>query len=228
MFGCTSQRGLGALRRTIAVLLMTLLAPVCGLGAAGRRHAPRSDAGRRRRRARRERRRHQHGDQRFGHAGIERPGLRGLLADSARDLYGVGDAAGISACQGQQRDDRGQPEPPAAGNPRGRQRQRNHRGHGSICGHPDRRCDARAGAQERGHRDAAARRPALHRSRAADAGRDGEHGRSEPARTGMARRQRQLARDEQLPARWLRQQPEHAEHAVAFGAGGVAVARYAR
>ena len=28
MFGCTSQRGLGALRSTIAVLLMTLLAPV--------------------------------------------------------------------------------------------------------------------------------------------------------------------------------------------------------
>ena len=28
MFGCTSQRGLGALRRTIAVVLMTLLAPV--------------------------------------------------------------------------------------------------------------------------------------------------------------------------------------------------------
>ena len=53
-------------------------------------------------------------------------------------------------------------------------------------------------------------------------------GRSEPARPGMAGRQRQLARDEQLPVGWLRQQPEHAEHAVPFGAGGVAVARYAR
>ena len=70
--------------------------------------------------------------------------------------------------------------------------------------------------------------PALHRPRPADARCDREHRRPEPARTGMAGGQRQLAHHEQLSARRVRQQPEHAEHAVALGAGGLALAGYAR
>ena len=146
----------------------------------------------------------------------------------ARHLHGGRDADRLQSRARQQRHDRGQPEPPAAGDAGPGDHRGNDRSGGASRRHPDRGCDARSGAEERGHRAAAACRPPLHRPGAAHPGRHREHRRPQPARTGLARRQRQLARDEQLPARRLRQQPEHAEHAVAFGAGGVAVAGYAR
>ena len=92
-------------------------------------------------------------------------------------------------------------------------------------GDQDRGRLARAGHQRRRGGGAAARRSPLHRAGPARARHVEQHDDRRDARPRLVRRQRQLPHAEQLRARRLRQQPGHAERAVAVGAGRAAVAR---